>query len=71
MEVTEFLRDYLTDLPNLLTGLEAVLKTDDLTVAAKALHALKGMNRAIGVVRLADLAEKLEKQAKCRQCGVA
>ena len=60
MEITEFFSDYLTDLPILLTELADALKANDLALAAKALHALKGMNRAIGAVRLAHLAEKAE-----------
>ena len=61
IDVGDFFADYLADLPVMFDSIETAFNNNDLPAVARTMHALKGMHRTMWAMKLADIAEELEK----------
>lgn len=58
----EFLSDYLEEIPGKLEKLWSFYGNKDMDGLSRAAHNLKGVSANLGVLRISELAQKLEKQ---------
>ena len=62
--VGEIVDTYLADAPVLLDGMDAALAAEDLGALGRHAHTLKGNSRNVGATALAEMARRLEEQAR-------
>lgn len=62
--VGDIVDTYLADAPVQLIGMEAALASGDLPTLGRLAHTLKGNSRNVGATALAELARRLEEQAR-------